>query len=52
MSTRKVVSITLKKEVASPEAAQAIVNIVKAKLADQPDVTVRGSYSEQFEIEE
>ena len=45
-------TIVLRKEVADVPAAQALTNIVKNKLADQPEVAITASVSEQLTIEE
>jgi len=43
-------TIVLRKEVPDAAAAQVLLDIVKAKLADHPDIDVNGSVSERLEI--
>ncbi len=45
-------TIVLRKEVPDVPAAQALTNVVKTKLADQPDVAITASVSEQLTIED
>ena len=44
--------ITLRKEVADRNAARAIFDIVKQKMADCPDVTVTGHCSNHFDLDD
>lgn len=44
--------ITLRKEVADRDAGKVIYDLVKARMADRPDVTVTGHVSNHFELGE
>lgn len=52
MADKLYVHITMTKEVADQTAGRAIYDMVKAKLADHPDIVVQGSISNQFHDEE
>jgi len=52
MPTQGRVTIVLRRNVADEAQALAILNIVKAKLQDQPEVTVTGKYNAPLEPEE
>lgn len=41
--------ITIRKEVADPNAGQAVLDMVRAKLSDHPDVAVDGHVTNHFE---
>ncbi len=45
-------TIVLRKEVLDVPTAQALTDIVKNKLADQPEVSITASVSENLTIEE
>ena len=45
-------TIVLRKEVATVAAAQALANIVKDKIADQPEIKISASVSEILITEE
>ncbi len=45
MESNQYVTIVLRKPVADSAQAQTILDIVKAKLEDQPDVTIVGKYN-------
>ena len=44
-------TIALRKDVATVEEAQILVDIVKAKLADHPEVKISGTVSAQLIVE-
>ena len=44
--------ITLRKDVENRDAGEAIFDLVKRRLEDQPDVTVAGHVTNHFELEE
>ncbi len=46
------VIVTLRKEVPDRDAARAIFDLVKNRLADKPEVKVSGSFSNHFDLEE
>lgn len=49
MADKMFLAIVLRKEVADREEGRAIYDIVKARMADRPDVKVSGSVSNHFE---
>lgn len=51
MADKMIVTITLRKEVPDRDAGRAIYDLVKERLADRPDVEVKGLVSNHF-IEE
>jgi len=46
------VVITLRKEVPDRDTARAIADLVKAKLADRPDIIITGHCSNHFNLDE
>lgn len=52
MADKMHVIITLRKEVPDREAARAIYDLVKERLADRPDVIVTGLASNHFDLDE
>lgn len=44
--------ITLRKEVPDREAGKTIFELVKARMADRPDVTVTGHVTNHFNLED
>lgn len=44
--------ITLRKDVEDREQGQALYNLVRQRLEDRPDVTVRGHVTNHFIIED
>ena len=42
--------ITLRREVPDRETGRAVFDLVKARLADRPDVTVTGHVSNHFDL--
>lgn len=52
MADEMQVIITLRKVVADREEGRAIYDAVKVKMADRPDVSVRGHVSNHFDLEQ
>ena len=52
MSDKMQIIITLRKEVPDKEAARAIYDLVKLKLADRQDVTITGHVSNHLDMNE
>lgn len=44
--------ITLRKEVPDRETGRAIFDLVKARMADRPDVTVNGHVTNHFDLDQ
>ena len=44
--------ITLRKEVPDRETGSAIYELVKTRMADRPDVLIRGLVTNHFDLEE
>ncbi len=52
MTDKMYVTITLRKEVPDRDAARVIYDLVKARMADKPDVKVTGSANNHFDLDE
>lgn len=52
MADKKNLTITLRKEVADEAEAQALTNVVKAKLADNPTVVITSQFTNRFDLED
>lgn len=51
MADKGYVIITLRKEVPDRVAGRTIYDLVKAKLADQPDVKVTGHFANHYDFD-
>ncbi len=51
MADKMQIIITLRKEVPDRDAARVIYDLVKAKLADRPDITVTGHCTNHFDLD-
>jgi len=51
MADKMYVTITLRKEVPDRDAARAIYDLVKARLADRPDVEISSSANNHFDLD-
>lgn len=52
MADKMFVIITARKEVANIEAARAVYDLVKTKLADHPEVQITGQASNHFDLDQ
>lgn len=52
MADKMYLVITLRKEVADAPEGKVIYNLVKEKMADHPDVEVKGHVSNHFDLDE
>ncbi len=52
MADRSYIVIILKKDVADKAAAQQIVDAVKTKMADRPDIDVKAQFTNHFNFPE
>lgn len=48
MANQSFVTVTLKKEVADKETAEIMIEMVKTKLADKPDIKITGHFTAHF----
>jgi len=51
MADKMYLVITLRKEVPDRETGRAILDLVKTKLADRPDIKIAGSVNNHFDLE-
>lgn len=49
MADKMFLAIVLRKEVADRNEGRAIYDVVKARMADRPDIDVKGSVSNHFQ---
>jgi len=52
MADKMMLTVTLRKEVPDRDAGKALYDIVKQRMADKPDVDVRGHVANHFDLEE
>lgn len=52
MADKMMLTITLRKEVTTRDVGKIIYDLVKVRMADRPDVEVRGHVANHFDMEE